>query len=405
MSPKWKSHVISYPDQNQVTNPKVVTVPCSGWYGLCFHADGSCLCVYEASIVSKNGTDSLNLPQRTGDNAVSSLQIGTLLYLERCSTVTVSHKSLCELHYNGGQCFEWLLMLQREADTASRGKSASEKSLMCATCYRLFASSRSIQLHIEATHRVSDPSSIWNLPLKVVYEDKFLAVVDKPQGMTVMGDRQSLCRSDLLLAHAGNGDDALNKPVPTHRLDAPTGGLLVIAKTKICESKVKSSFAGGSCRKRYLALALGRIEPPGGTIEVPVSGKPAVTHYRVLNYTRSVDKMTNGWVTTVELHPATGRKHQLRRHLKHLGHPIWGDKRYAPYGKANETAMNQADVIHSTNVEHDSHIRLCLWAMEVSFPHPDTGRDLTVSLHSQPQWLTSLLAYQEQRVKQEQDKS
>lgn len=355
--------------------------------------------------MSNNDTNSLYLPQRSGDDVLSSLQIGTLLYLERCSTVTVSHMSLCELHYSGGQCFEWLLMLQREADTASRGKHASEKSLMCATCYRLFASLRSIQLHIDATHTVPDPSSIWNLPLKVVYEDEFLVVVDKPQGMVVMGDRPSLCKSDLLLAHAGSGEDALNKPVPTHRLDAPTGGLLVIAKTKVCESKLKFSFADRSCCKRYLALALGRIEPTEGTIEVPVSGKPAVTHYRVLHYTRSDDEMANGWVTTVELHPVTGRKHQLRRHLKHLGHPIWGDKRYAPYRKANETAMNQADVIHSTSVEHDSHIRLCLWATEISFPHPDTGMNLTVSLHSQPQWLTSLLACQEQRVKQDQDKS
>ena len=404
MPPKWKSQVISYTDQNQVTNPQLVAVPCSGWYALCFHADGICLCVYEACIVSSNDTKSLYLPQRTGDDVVSSLQIGTLLYLEQSSTVTVIHKSLCELHYSCGKCFEWLLMLQREADTACRGKSVSEKSLMCANCYRLFTSPRSIQLHIKAMHEVSNPSSIWNLPLKVVYEDKFLVVIDKPQGMAVMGDRQSLCKSNLLLAHAGNGDEALKKPVPTHRLDAATGGLLVIAKTKVCESKLKSSFAGRSCQKRYLALALGRISKLEGTIEVPVSGKPAVTHYRVLNYTRSVDKMANGWVTTVELHPVTGRKHQLRRHLKHLGHPIWGDKRYAPYGKTNETAMNHVDAIHLTSVEHDSHSRLCLWAMEISFPHPDTGRDLTVCLDSQPQWLTSLLAYQEQLVKQDLDK-
>jgi RluA family pseudouridine synthase len=273
---------------------------------------------------------------------------------------------------------------------------------MCATCYRLFASPRSIQQHIESTHKISDPLSIWNRPLKVLYEDKHLAVVDKPQGMAVMGDSPSLCKSDLLLALAGYGNDALNKPVPAHRLDAPTGGLLVVAKTKACESKLKCSFADRSCRKRYVALSLGRIEPPQGTIDVPIGGKPAVTHYRVLHCTRSADEMANGWVTTVELHPVTGRKHQLRRHLKHLGHPIWGDRRHAPYRKTSgESAMNQLDLIHSTSVEQNSHIRLCLWAVEISFPHPETGVELNVALDGQPEWLTSLLEYQERRVIQD----
>jgi tRNA pseudouridine65 synthase len=104
----------------------------------------------------------------------------------------------------------------------------------------------------------------------------------------------------------------------------------------------------------------------------------------------------------VELHPVTGRKHQLRRHLKHLGHPIWGDKRHAPYRKTiGESAMNQADLIHSTSVEQNSHIRLCLWAVEISFPHPETGVELIVALDGQPEWLTSLLEYQERRVIQE----
>lgn len=400
--PTWKSPVLSVASSAD-QDPQTAKVPCCGWYGLCFHVNDKCDCVYAAHYTSSNDKVLLPLPHRVGKDTVSSLEIGTLVYLEPSSDIAASCKSRCDLHVDRAPSFEWCLFLQFEG---KRDEYTPKKTLICAECSRMFSSVHSIQRHIEDMHRVVDPNSIWSKPLKVVYADASLVVVDKPQGMAVMGDRPSLNRSDLLLALAGDNKDSMNKPVHVHRLDAPTGGLLVLAKTKAAEVELKKCFASRSCRKRYLALALGRIEPEEGTIGEAISGKPAVTHYKVVQYTRCVDDMAgDGWLTLVDLYPHTGRQHQLRRHLKHIGHPIWGDKRYAPYRKrkaAPDAEMDRADVVNSTSVEQDPHCRLCLWAMEITFPHPDNGDDLTVSLDDWSDWLSALLAYQEKRVEQKQ---
>ena len=405
MPPKWKSPVISVPSgAGAEQKPQPISVAFSGWYGLAFSCKEKCECVFSAFEASNSDKALLSLPRQEGKDKVSSIEIGALVYLDRSSNVTVSLRSSCDLHADHTPPFDWCLFLQYKGE---RDKYTPKKTLMCAECARMFSSLHAIQSHIETMHRVPDPSSIWNIPLKVIYEDKFLAIVDKPQGMAVMGERPSLCRSDLLQALVGKSDDAMTKPVHIHRLDAPTGGLLVLAKTKAAEVELKKCFVSRSCRKRYLALTLGRIEPPEGTIDEAISRKPATTHYKVVQYTRCIDNMaTGGWVTLVDLHPMTGRQHQIRRHLKYIDHPIWGDKRYAPYRKCkapSETVsdVSKADLINSTTVEKDPHARLCLWAVEITFPHPETGVDLTATLKDSPDWLESLLAYQEKCVKQE----
>jgi len=403
MAPKWKSSVISSSPPSADQDSQSVWIPCSGWYGLCFHVKYKCDCVYAAHETSKEDDKALlTLPHRVGRDIISSLEIGTLIYLRQSANVTVSLKTCCDQHNDQDPSCEWCLFLQCEG---KREEYSTKKTLICAECCRMFASMNSVENHIGALHKVVDPNSIWKKPLKVVYEDEFMAVIDKPQGMTVMGDKPSLFRSDLLLALTGNGKDSMAKPVYVHRLDAATGGLLVLAKTKAAEIQLKSCFASRSCRKTYLALALGRIEPEVGTIEEAISGKPATTHYKVVQYYRCVDDMADGgWVTLVDLHPVTGRNHQLRRHLKHIGHPIWGDKKYAPYRKrkvGSDDNVDRADVVNSTSVEQDPHCRLCLWSVEITFPHPETEDDLTVSLGDRPEWLACLLAYQEKRVKEE----
>lgn len=389
----------------------IVRVPYSGWYGICFHTcDSRCDCVFSVQDVSNATTGGLlQLPQRLGKAVISSLEIGMLVYLEKSSNVRVSQATCCDLHADKVPVplFEWKLFLQCEG---ARQKFSTKKTLICAACSRMFSSILDVRQHIKSMHRSVDPNSIWQTPLKVVYSDDSLVVVDKPQGMSVMGQSPSLCRSGLLMTLAGSDEDAMTKPVHVHRLDAPTGGLLVMAKTKSAEVQLKACFATRSCRKRYLALAFGRIEPKEGTIEEQISGKAAVTHYKVVQYSRCIDEMANdGWVSLVELRPVTGRTHQLRRHLKHIGHSIWGDKRYGPYRKrkstseADASSMDQADLVHSTSVQEDPHCRLCLWAMEITFPHPKTGEELTVSLDERPEWLTALLAYQEKQLVKQRD--
>ena len=140
-------------------------------------------------------------------------------------------------------------------------------------------------------------------------------------------------------------NDALSKPRPVHRLDSATGGLLVVAKTHSSEVALKKCFSDKTIRKRYRAIVFGRLEgtaapasaslkslPPSsselsnhlkGTIDSPISGKESLTHYTVVSYTRCPLAKAHGWITTVDLEPVTGRQHQLRRHLKLVGHPIW----------------------------------------------------------------------------------
>ena len=404
MAPKWKSPVISSLDDGD--SSQTVNVPSSGYYGLCFHINNDCKCkfaAHEHGTSTQDGVILLSLPQYEGKTLISSLEIGTLVYLNKSTKLQVSCTERCDSHCDETLPFEWSLFLQYKG---TRDDYSAKKSLICAECCRMFSCVQSVQQHIGFAHTTMDPNSIWSKPLTVVYEDEVMLVVDKPQGMAVMGEKPSLFRSDLLLPLVGEGKDAMTKPVYVHRLDAPTGGLLVLARTKAAEIELKGCFASRSCRKRYLALALGRIEPKEGIIEEAISGKASVTNYKVVQHIRCDDDMAqDGWLSLVDLFPVTGRNHQLRRHLKHIGHPIWGDKKYAPYRKrkaeSDPSEMNRADVINSIKVEDDPHARLCLWATEISFPHPETGIDLTVKLEKQPEWLTSLLAYQAKHTKQD----
>ena len=367
---------------------------------------------------------------------------------------------------------KWRLVLHREL---SRSENAAEhaavnlnprenstKHLICGGCGKKFPSIKGIKAHYLTAHASSNegsgsaslPSaidevpSILRRPLEAVYDDEIMAVVVKPQGVSVMGGRPSLSRSDLFMAlkgksspkavveGGGNGnsncnkrspDAPLSKPIAVHRLDAPTGGLLLIAKTKTAEVELKKCFGSRTCKKRYRAIVFGRLGGdsgahadegtgvlPSGVIDVPIDKKEAITKWQVVEYTPCPEPAANGWITTVDLWPATGRKHQLRRHMQALGCPIWGDKRHGPYNttkeKNNETkrrkredevrsdhvmlsvADGHSDLLESATVEQYPHCRLCLFALELTFPHPITKQETTVCI-SEPQWYQDLRQY------------
>ncbi|KAL7572498.1 hypothetical protein ACA910_000324 [Epithemia clementina (nom. ined.)] len=291
-------------------------------------------------------------------------------------------------------------------------------------------------------------SSIWSRPLTVLYQDDTLAVIDKPQGMPIMGSEHTLQRCPLLLALKGtripdwpkavvnsqeqcetqnsnndiqnnksSADSILGKPRPVHRLDAATGGVLVVAKTRRSEAVLKSLFRERSCHKVYRALVYGKLQDEG-VCEIPLDNdKSSVTKYRPLRYSRSV-KSRDEWLTVVELMPVTGRRHQLRKHLQYLQHPIVGDPRYggghklfipikdtAPFSNPTATTSNEtttaasettlapepgsiATTTRTTTTTIPHHLqRLCLWALEIRFLHPLTGEELTVALAEEPEWL------------------
>lgn len=170
---------------------------------------------------------------------------------------------------------------------------------------------------------------------KIIYEDKSLLSLDKPSGWTVDTLRDWL-------------KDNFNYPISqefelrsgiVHRLDKDTSGVILVAKDKDTFEKLQKEFAERQVKKTYIALVHGKLEPKEGTIDQPVGrlpwkrtkfgvwqgGRPAITKYKVEKY---YDKEGEHF-SLLELYPQTGRTHQIRVHLKYLGHPIVSDPLYA----------------------------------------------------------------------------
>ncbi len=225
----------------------------------------------------------------------------------------------------------------------------------------------------EPTHLVPEP-----LPLKIVFEDRDIIVVNKPPGLVVhpgAGHRGGTLLNALLapcpeLKDVGD----LSRPGLVHRLDKDTSGLLVAAKTALAHEALVRQFQARQVEKTYLALVWGRLKAKAGEIEKEIGrhpsarqkmsvharrGKPAATHWQVL-------KEFPGPLTLVELRPKTGRTHQLRVHLASLGHPVVGD---AAYGGGAARFKDQPRLRDLKPLV----TRQLLHAKRLCFTHPRTG--------------------------------
>lgn len=189
--------------------------------------------------------------------------------------------------------------------------------------------------------------------LDILHEDDFLLVIDKPAGMVVHpgAGHASGTLVNALLGHASRlsrrgGPERLGL---VHRLDKDTSGLLVVAKDDATHQALADQFAGRSVLRVYLAVVRGIVQRDEGTIEAPIGrhpqerkrmavrygdGRESVTRYRVL------ERFPKGNATLLELKPQTGRMHQLRVHLAHLGHPILGDTEYGTRGGFRRQALH-----------------------------------------------------------------
>ena len=195
--------------------------------------------------------------------------------------------------------------------------------------------------------------------LPFLYRDEALAAVDKPSGMAVHRGWSQERIVAMTLAR-----DRLGRHVyPVHRLDRGTSGVLVLALSPEVARRLQEQFEAGGVRKRYLALVRG-IPPEEGVIDHPIPRAPdsprvpAVTEFRRL--------ATFERYALVEVVPRTGRLHQIRRHLKHISHPLIGDVRYGK-GEHNRLFRDRFG-LH----------RLALHALELGFAHPVDGRPLSV---------------------------
>ena len=223
-------------------------------------------------------------------------------------------------------------------------------------------------------------------PLEIVYRDDRLVVINKPPGLLV--HRSPIDRHETRFAVQLLRQQVGQRVWPAHRLDKPTSGLLIFALSADVARNLSTQFAGHTVGKRYLALLRGFC-PTALDIDHPVkipsdayapqrTGKattqlPAQTILRRLARVElpvRVDRYSSSRYALAELFPITGRRHQLRRHMKHISHPILGD---ANYGKSRHNHFFQQQL----NCQ-----RLMLACTGLQFRHPVTGED--VSLQASP---------------------
>jgi len=226
------------------------------------------------------------------------------------------------------------------------------------------------------------------IPLTVVYEDEDILVVDKPAGMVVHpgpGQRDgTLVNAVLYHVPDLEGVGGVERPGIVHRLDKDTSGLIVVAKNDRALRDLQRQFKERTVEKVYLALVEGHLQPNVGRIEVPIGrdkkhrkrmtvtrdGREAVTEYRLLRY---YDEFT-----LVEVHPLTGRTHQIRVHFAFIGHPVAGDALYGPRKQKLRPRL-QRHFLHA----HRLRFRLPGTGQWVEFisPLPDDLQQVLDSLH------------------------
>ena len=222
-----------------------------------------------------------------------------------------------------------------------------------------------------------------NLPLNVVYEDDSLILVNKAAGMVVHpghGNYSGTLINALMFHFENLPKNELHRPGLVHRIDKDTSGLLVIAKTEAVMTHLSKQFFDKASKRKYHALVWGDVKEDSGTIEGNIgrhpknrlqmtvyengeAGKPAITHYRVLERL--------GYVTFIECELETGRTHQIRAHMKHIGHTLFNDERYGGDAILKGTSFTK----YKQFVENCFKLipRQALHAKTLGFEHPETG--------------------------------
>ena len=200
--------------------------------------------------------------------------------------------------------------------------------------------------------------------LDIVYEDDDLLVVNKQSGLVVHpapGNLKHTLVNALLGRSIQLSDINKNRPGIVHRLDKETSGLIVVAKNNSSHLKLAKQFAQHSIQRKYIAIVCGRVQFDEDVIEAPIGRDPLRRKNMAISYLENTKYAKTYYHTLkrgnafslLELKPFTGRTHQLRVHLAHLGHPILGDTKYG---------------------KNKNFSRLALHALEIGFRHPSTNK-------------------------------
>lgn len=225
------------------------------------------------------------------------------------------------------------------------------------------------QILVHFKNRPGPDLSPQAISLDILYEDAHLIAINKPVNMVVHPAPGNWSNTfvNALLNHCSLPETSDVRPGIVHRLDKETSGVLIAAKTDLAHQKISELFASRQMQKEYVAIVIGKVVSQ--TINLPIKscpihrkkmivcpeeGKEALTEVELLGF--------NGNLSKLLLKPKTGRTHQIRVHLKHLGNPVLGDKLY---GKASINERYKAD-------------RHYLHAKKLSFIHPITGEPLTL---------------------------
>ena len=225
-----------------------------------------------------------------------------------------------------------------------------------------------------------------NIPIDIVYEDEQVLVVNKPAGMVVHPGHGNYSGTlvNALAYHFDNLPmNSSERPGLVHRIDKDTSGLLVVAKTEHAMNHLTKQFAEKTSEREYVAIVWGNIEEEEGTIEGNIDrhqtnrmqmavypdgekGKPAVTHYKV------IERL--GYVTVVSCKLETGRTHQIRVHMKYIGHTLFNDERYGGDQILKGTTFTKYKQFVDNCFK--TLPRQALHAKTLGFEHPTTGEFL-----------------------------
>lgn len=238
------------------------------------------------------------------------------------------------------------------------------------------------QVQLDIPIRIEDRLIPYDIPLSIVYEDDHVLVVDKPSGLVVhpaAGHSQDTLINALLAHHIQlSPGSAPFRPGLVHRIDKDTSGLLVLAKNEKTHNSLARQFKNKTVHRKYIAIVFGKLTEPQSSVEsfivrhpverkkfmadVGPEGKWAKTHYKVLE--------ESSHLSLIELLLETGRTHQIRVHMSHIGHPIVGDETYNGKKRAQQFSN-----IPLRNLIRDMP-RFALHARELGFTHPVMNKRL-----------------------------